>query len=90
MTASTDHPRTGSDRGAGPTAEDLEEVRTLLEIAGLPASDTEIAVLRSSRDEKRRAISDLWFLAETRNAEPAMLFAAAPPLAGWDCGSAPS
>jgi hypothetical protein len=63
--------------------EDLAAVRTLLAIAGLPASEPEIELIAAGYRFTRIQIASLWAMSEARDAEPALLFPAEPALGSW-------
>ena len=63
--------------------EELARVKGLMELAGLPASEHELEQIAASYPLTRRQIASLWAMAETRYAEPALIFQAEPALAPW-------
>jgi hypothetical protein len=62
---------------------DEQAVRTLLAAAGLQPSDQEVTELTRGLPGHRRMIESLWAVVMGRDAEPALIFQAAPSLQSW-------
>ena len=60
-----------------------ETVKTLLDQAGLPASDDEIAAYAAGFAIQRAAVDALYAVPEARYAEPALRFRASARIADW-------
>jgi hypothetical protein len=65
------------------TATVLEQVRMLLEAAGLTASEQELAMLATGYAAQRAGIELLYDLPDARYEDHALVFFAEPSLADW-------